>query len=54
MSNEAKLLADTVKSVHRQLRREFKTTGELELVWAKHCKNESSLQVCSFSLLIVI
>lgn len=49
MSNEAKLLADTIKNLHSQLRKEFKKTGDLESVWLKHCKNESSLQVCLFS-----
>lgn len=51
MSNEAKILADVVKSVHRQLRKELQSTGEPESVWLKHCKNENTLQVCLFVFL---
>lgn len=45
MSIEAKVLADVVKNVHRQLRKELKVTGDAELVWLKHCQNLSSLTV---------
>nr|SVE76085.1 EOG090X0FUY [Daphnia hispanica] len=50
MSNDAKLLADLVKDVHRQLRQEFIKTGDTESVWTNHCRNVACLKKYASSM----
>nr|SVE73884.1 EOG090X0FUY [Daphnia atkinsoni] len=50
MSNDAKVLADVVKDVHKELRQELNKTGDIESVWVNHCRNIARLKKYASSM----